>query len=88
MSIKNGLRWKTEQVLNDIARLSEKLTVAQAEDGHISCVNCDHWDENSEMCLLAYSRKAANCRPPARIIAFGCPEWLNINDDVPFQEGL
>lgn len=32
-----------------------------------TCINCEHFDEPSEVCRLAGQR------PPARVIAHGCP---------------
>jgi hypothetical protein len=34
-----------------------------------TCMNCHHFDEPSECCAFAGSR------PPARVIAFGCPAF-------------
>lgn len=84
MSIKNGLRWKAELALNELARMRDAIIELPAEQLHRSCVNCDHWEHDKEFCLLAQTRRSSNCRPPATIIAFGCPEWVNIDDDVPF----
>ena len=40
------------------------------------CVTCEHFDDKLEMCKLA------KMRPPAHVIAYGCPSW----DDnrIPF----
>lgn len=38
-----------------------------------TCLNCTHFDEPSEVCKLAQQR------PPARVIAHGCPMF----DPVP-----
>lgn len=40
-----------------------------------SCPTCQHFEEASEVCGLA------SCRPPARIIAMGCPKYL---EEPPF----
>lgn len=40
-----------------------------------SCMTCRHFTESPEMCNR-YGQ-----RPPARIIANGCPDW--IEDDCP-----
>ena len=34
-----------------------------------SCINCEHFEEHSELCKLAGSR------PPARVIALSCSSW-------------
>lgn len=40
-----------------------------------ACINCEHWTEATEQC------KRFNCRPPAKIIARGCPDW---ESQIPF----
>lgn len=56
----------------DVERLTHKLHGA----GLIhSCLTCDNFDEKAELCEL-YKQ-----RPPARVIAFGCPSWQN---EIPF----
>lgn len=44
-----------------------------------SCLNCEKFDEKQEIC------KHMNCnqRPPARVIAYGCPQWEDY-DEIPF----
>jgi len=39
------------------------------------CLTCDHFKEANEMCALYMKR------PPARVIAFGCPAYVN---EIPF----
>ena len=41
-----------------------------------TCLTCDHFDRPTELC------KTYKKRPPARIIAYGCPEW--VKDEIPF----
>lgn len=50
-----------------------------ANENHIyrSCINCIHFREKTELCNLA------NQRPPARVIVFGCKEWMD-KDQIPF----
>ena len=43
-----------------------------------SCMNCINFNEQREGCSLANWQ-----RPPARVIAYGCPQWEDI-DEVPF----
>lgn len=46
-------------------------TELSAGRGYISqCPNCEHWDKKNEVC------STYNQRPPATVIANGCPEWL------------
>lgn len=40
-----------------------------------TCLTCDHFNEPGELCKLY------NARPPARVIAFGCPSY---QDEIPF----
>jgi hypothetical protein len=42
-----------------------------------SCLTCQHFDETRELC------KPAQLRPPARVIANGCPKYDDIYD-IPF----
>ena len=44
-------------------------------DATKTCLTCDHFDEKAEQCGLY------KARPPARVIAFGCPSYVN---EVPF----
>jgi hypothetical protein len=43
-----------------------------------SCISCDHFNESTEMCKLV------NARPPAKIIAFACEKYDNMDDEIPF----
>lgn len=55
------------------------LTVKLVEQRIITpCVNCDYFDEPSELCSKFAGDPA---RPPARILATGCPMW---RDTLPF----
>lgn len=42
-----------------------------------SCITCRRFDEKNEICKLV------NQRPPARVIAFGCPRYDD-QDEIPF----
>jgi hypothetical protein len=42
-----------------------------------SCISCNNFQQSKEICMLA------NARPPAKIIAFGCERYSDI-DDIPF----
>ena len=44
-------------------------------DPFANCLNCLNFDEKKEICNLC------NQRPPARVIAYGCPQWV---DEIPF----
>lgn len=41
-----------------------------------TCITCMHFVENTEHC------SQFGARPPARVIAYGCPSYEN--DDIPF----
>lgn len=45
-----------------------------------SCISCRRFDEKAETCKLA---PPPNNRPPARIIANGCPQYDDAAD-IPF----
>lgn len=42
-----------------------------------SCITCMHFNEQNEIC------SKFNARPPARIIALACPEYIE-DSDIPF----
>jgi hypothetical protein len=43
-----------------------------------SCLTCINFSEQREGCSLANYQ-----RPPARVIAYGCPQWEDV-DEIPF----
>ena len=47
---------------------------AELELNRRTCLDCFNFQESTETCLLA------GARPPARVLAFGCPQY----DNVPF----
>ncbi len=71
----------TRNVLDDnIAAALRELAQAAGKicsEGRRTCPNCLHFDEAAEVCTF-YNPQL---RPPARVIAFGCPEF---QDGVPF----
>lgn len=51
--------------------------IATSQAIYRSCINCEHFDElNGEICKLA------KARPPARVIAYGCEQWCDM--EIPF----
>lgn len=52
-------------------------TIKQVDPVYISCLNCINFKEKEELCGLV------NQRPPARVIAYGCPRWEDV-DEIPF----
>jgi hypothetical protein len=45
----------------------------------VTCLSCDNFVESSEGCKLSNMM-----RPPARVIAFGCANYDNLDQDIPF----
>lgn len=78
MSSNNGLRWQTQSLMNQLKDHIAELEKQPAELLHKSCVNCENWEDSAEMCMKY------RARPPAKVIAFGCIDWFNLNDDIPF----
>lgn len=44
-----------------------------------TCITCDKFDSATETC-----KRTDNMRPPARIIAYGCDEYVYLFDEIPF----
>lgn len=64
--------------LEEIEKLSAKITVDLSKmilRNCKTCINCDHFITINERCGLV------NERPPARVIAFGCPKF---EEGIPF----
>lgn len=59
------------------ARLNVFAALANSPPIYQSCLNCDNFIEKTEICKLA------NQRPPAKVIAYGCPQWDD-KEDIPF----
>lgn len=75
MSIK--LRIDAEYTLSNAITKSVQKAIETTKPIYRSCVNCEHFNElNGEQCKLA------KARPPARIIAYGCERWEDI--EIPF----
>lgn len=43
-----------------------------------NCITCGSFDEEKEIC------KKFNARPPAKVIAFSCESYDNVDSDIPF----
>jgi hypothetical protein len=67
--------------LHPTARYDIQIAVAHTieyiEPIYQSCLNCLNFNENEEICNLC------NQRPPAKVIAYGCPQWADIKE-IPF----
>jgi hypothetical protein len=76
VSIKPTLRSDAEWLLK--SQLIPAISAIKSF-GYIykSCLNCEHFDElNGEICKLA------KARPPARVIAYACERWVDM--EIPF----
>lgn len=75
--VKNDLA--KEQLVKRLEDASNGLVDAMTRSVQnvlMTCVVCDHWNQSKEVC-----QKFNNQRPPAHVIAFGCPAFEN---DIPF----
>lgn len=74
-NVKNvGDNPRENQVSAAIRALAKEVGVSVTA-GLETCMSCEHFVEATEICRLAQQR------PPARVIAYGCPEYL---PDIPF----
>lgn len=65
-----------QQIFEAVAALVQPAIVEALTTATRTCLTCDHFLENQqELCNLY------GMRPPARIIAFGCPAFVN---EIPF----
>jgi len=51
--------------------------VGKRSDIFRTCVTCEYWSHEKEICNLA------NARPPANVIADGCAKYKDF-DEIPF----
>ena len=51
--------------------------ILRDKQAYESCLVCSNFNETNELCKLA------NQRPPARIIAYGCPQFIDA-EQPPF----
>ena len=67
--------------LHPDARYNIQIAIMHAiehrESIYKNCLNCLNFNENKEICNLC------NQRPPARVIAYGCPQWIDVTE-IPF----
>lgn len=52
-------------------------TILKDKQAYQTCLVCERFNENTEICQLA------NARPPARVIAYGCPQFID-KEQPPF----
>jgi hypothetical protein len=62
-----------QQIVGGIQQAGRSLALAIEAARH-TCIRCVHFTEATEICALAQRR------PPAKVIALGCPKF----DDCPF----
>jgi hypothetical protein len=63
------------EIIEALAEIAKQSFADELTKVVRSCLNCDHFDEPSELC------KKYGGRPPAKIIAFGCNGY---DEKVPF----
>lgn len=68
------LRSLSDHYLDDItSAIDKQLSITLKKGYFASCLTCKHFNEGFEVCTIAGS---AGARPPARVIAFGCPQYM------------
>jgi hypothetical protein len=70
MQVENAMQRLRKQVQAAVIEACENVMSDQELFG--TCINCRYFKEDVEFCTLA------NARPPARIIAFGCPSYQEV----------
>lgn len=76
MSTKTEGKAQRDSEMAEALRALAKEVGVQVDAKVRSCLTCTHFDEASETCTMA-----GGSRPPARVIAFGCPAH---NCPIPF----
>lgn len=56
---------------DDVARLTAELHKQRLVH---TCLTCTHWQPQAEICARY------KVRPPAAVIAYGCPEWSDLQN--------
>lgn len=73
---------KAEALGGLLDAIIREFRVGRVSFPYKNCLNCDHWNENDEIC------KKFNSRPPAEIIVYSCEFHKdtkdNMSDDIPF----
>lgn len=81
MSSDNPVRLReamiTEKLRRVILALASDVAFKASDSPVRSCLTCHKFDEKQELC------KQFKARPPARVIAFACPDYEDL-DDIPF----
>lgn len=77
-----------QQFVDDLAKAMKLNVVDAVHDAMVdcgytqTCLNCRHFEEGPEHCILAMPP----ARPPARIIAFGCPRFEEEPEALPAED--
>ena len=77
-AINKHTRFNMNCKLAAIMRSTISLAEMLPEEMIKSCITCETFNESTEVC------NKYKMKPPARIIAFGCPDYNNISEDIPF----
>lgn len=75
--INQNFREDANRTLSELLKCAIRLANAKPELVIKNCISCNFWNEQKEICNK-YQQK-----PPARVIAFGCPDYLDM-DEIPF----
>lgn len=75
--IKMDIRTKLnrEQMAKVVADLVQPAIIDAIVNATRTCITCDSWEPGKELCNRFQKR------PPAKVIAFGCPAYEN---EIPF----
>jgi hypothetical protein len=65
-----------QQMFEAVAALVQPAIVDALTKATRTCLTCDHFEQAKELCQFHNYM-----RPPARIIAFGCSDYVN---EIPF----
>lgn len=82
-TIKPKLRRHAEIQINSALKTSIGA-ILKDESIFQSCITCHFFEEITEKCKIAGSR------PPARVIVYGCPKYVerstgkDLDDEIPF----
>jgi hypothetical protein len=72
-------RQLVKQLVDEVISEIGAETCKRLQEISRTCVTCFFFNEQVEVCKF----KQANARPPARVIAFGCHNYLD-KGEIPF----
>lgn len=76
--VNKDIRFLADCAVKNILKSAVDLARMTSGEFHKTCITCDKFNEKEEVCMKF------KMKPPARVIAFACAEYDNINDDIPF----